>query len=206
MNGITKRVVCAKAETFMTLKEVICFNFLPAISGFKINNGIAIEFDIMLRPTRFGGTGIRDPVKTTATSYQTLFDASYILSNSMLKGCPLDINAHNIHSKKIAQQSKNLQEEKHQNDVNHLIDVVPEQLCDLKQQLSRITSHKCSAWLSANPWEDAYFAMTSEEFRDSLACRYGKTPRALQALCDGCGENFDTNHALACKNGGLVYQ
>ena len=39
-----------------------------------------------------------------------------------------------------------------------------------------------------------------------MACRYGKTPRALQALCDGCGENFDPNHALACKNGGLVYQ
>ena len=33
-----------------------------------------------------------------------------------------------------------------------------------------------------------------------------KTPRGLQALCDGCGENLDTNHALACKNGGLVYQ
>ena len=82
-----QRVVCAKEETFLTLKEVICFNFLPAISGFEINN--SIEFDIMLRPTSCGGMGIRDPVKTAATSYQTSFDASYILSKSILKGCPL---------------------------------------------------------------------------------------------------------------------
>ena len=66
------------------------------------------------------------------------------------------------------------QEEKHQNDINHLSDGLPEQLCDFKQQLARITSHKYSAWLSANPWEDSYFVLTTEEFRDSLACRYGK--------------------------------
>jgi hypothetical protein len=39
-----------------------------------------------------------------------------------------------------------------------------------------------------------------------MACRYGKSPRALQAWCDGCGGLFDVNHALDCKNGGLVYQ
>ena len=132
-----QRVVCAKEETFLTLKEVICLNFLPAISGFEISN--SIEFDIMLRPTRFGGTGIRDPVKTAATSYQTSFDASYILSKSILKGCPQ--GCHNIHSNKIAQQSKNLQEEKHQNDVNHLIDRLPEQLCDFQ--------HACNNYLES---------------------------------------------------------
>jgi len=41
-----QRVVCAKEETFLTLKDVKYFNFLPAISGFDINN--SIEFDIML--------------------------------------------------------------------------------------------------------------------------------------------------------------
>ena len=82
-----QRVVCAIEETLLTLKEVICFNLLPAISGFEINN--SIEFDIMLRPTRFRGTCIQDPVKTAATSYQSPFDASYILSESILKGCPL---------------------------------------------------------------------------------------------------------------------
>ena len=65
---------------------------------------------------------------------------------------------------------------------------------DQREHLKRITSTKCSAWLSANPWEEEYLAMTQDEFRDSMACRYG------------CGNLFDTNHALNCKNGGLVYQ
>ena len=39
-----------------------------------------------------------------------------------------------------------------------------------------------------------------------MACVYGKTPKGLQTYCDGCGNLFDTNHALNCKNGGLVYQ
>ena len=39
-----------------------------------------------------------------------------------------------------------------------------------------------------------------------MSCRYAKIPQALQAWCDGCGEAFDMNHALDCKNGGLVYQ
>ena len=60
--------------------------------------------------------------------------------------------------------------------------------------------------MSANPWEDEFFVLTPEEFRDSMACRYAKTPQALQAWCDGCGGAFDMNHALDCKNGGLVYQ
>ena len=74
---------------------------------------------------------------------------------------------------------------------------------DQKEHLKRITSNKCSAWLSANPWEDEHFAMTPDEFRDLMACQYGKTPKGLQTYCDGCGNLFDTNHALNCKMGGL---
>ena len=39
-----------------------------------------------------------------------------------------------------------------------------------------------------------------------MACQYGKVPQGLQTCCAGCGDLFDMNHALNCKNGGLVYQ
>ena len=38
-----------------------------------------------------------------------------------------------------------------------------------------------------------------------LVDMHGKTPKGLQTYCDGCGNLFDTNHALNCKNG-VVYQ
>ena len=48
--------------------------------------------------------------------------------------------------------------------------------------------------------------MTPDEFRDSMALRYGRIPKGLQTWCDGCGELFGVNPGLDCKNGGLVYQ
>ena len=44
------------------------------------------------------------------------------------------------------------------------------------------------------------------EFRDSLALRYHRPLLRLPALCDGCGSQFSTGHALECRKGGLVIQ
>jgi len=48
--------------------------------------------------------------------------------------------------------------------------------------------------------------LSSAEFRDALMLRYARVPLKLPTSCDGCGESktFDVNHALDCKNGGLV--
>ncbi len=48
--------------------------------------------------------------------------------------------------------------------------------------------------------------LSSTEFRDALMLRYACVPSNLPTSCVGCGEykNFDVNHALDCKKGGLV--
>ena len=174
---------------------------MPAITGFDIN---MFDANLMLCPSRFGGIGIRDPIKTATISYKASFESSAILQNAIISGTPVDLHQHSQHSQTTRKLSKQYADLQHIQEVQSLIDSIQDK--DQKEHLKRITSNKCAAWLSANPWEDEYFAMTLHEFKDSMACRYGKVPQGLQTYCDGCGDLFDMNHALNCKNGGLVYQ
>ena len=74
-----------------------------------------------------------------------------------------------------------------------------------KRSLLRKINQKCSGWLTIMPSYDNHFDLSPDEFRDSLALRYGRDPVNLPKFCDADGENFDTQHALNCPRGGLVY-
>ena len=56
------------------------------------------------------------------------------------------------------------------------------------------------------PLAHHHFDLSATEFRDSLALRYHRPLLRLPALCDGCGCQFTTGHALDCRKGGLVIQ
>jgi hypothetical protein len=201
----TQRVMNIENDrnAFYSLKEAITQILLPEICGFNIS---ALDSEIMLRPSRFGGIGIRDPVKTATSAFQTSFEATSILKDAIISGLSIDLNEYHQQSKSIAASHKLNEDTKSADEIKELLEKIPEEKACLKTQLNRIVYNKCSAWLSVNPWEDEFFSMTADEFKDSMACRYGKSPRALPSWCDGCGEAFDVNHALDCKNGGLVYQ
>ena len=138
------------------------------------------DANLMLRPSRFGGIGIRDPIKTATISYKASFESSAILQNAIISGTPVDLHQHSQHSQITRKLSKQYADLQHIQEVQSFMDSVQDK--DQKEHLKRITSNKCSAWLSANPWEDEYFAMTLHEFKDSMACRYGKVPQGLHLL------------------------
>ena len=198
-----QRVVEESADSFLSLRSALSLHFLPQISGYEIND---FDANLMMRPSRFCGIGIQDPVKIAPLSLDSSQQASELLQLAIISGEPVDIFAHNEHSKNKVCKLKKMEEEETLNEVKILLQEIPIERKEQQQHLTNILNNKCSAWLAASPWEDEYFSMTPDEFRDSMALRYGKTPKGLQTWCDGCGEKFDVNHGLDCKNGGLVYQ
>ena len=73
-----------------------------------------------------------------------------------------------------------------------------------RRTLQRIKDGDCSTWLSMMPTHDNHFLLSADEFRDSIALRYGRVPVKMAGFCDGCNQRFDLSHALNCKMGGLV--
>ena len=65
-------------------------------------------------------------------------------------------------------------------------------------------SASTGAWLTTMPNLLNGSALSAEEFCDGLRLRLGLQPTALPPLCDGCGERFTTEHAMSCRNGGLI--
>ena len=57
--------------------------------------------------------------------------------------------------------------------------------------------------MTVKPIEEQGFDLNKEEFRDSLRLRYGMHIEDLPSTC-ACGNSFDANHAMHCKNGGYV--
>ena len=84
-----QRVVQGDDDSFLSLKETICQKFLPEICGFDITD---FETDLMLRLSWFGGTGIRDHIKTAASAYKTSFEASTVLKDAIMLDTPFDLH------------------------------------------------------------------------------------------------------------------
>ena len=73
-----------------------------------------------------------------------------------------------------------------------------------QRTLSRVVRAAASGWLTVLPLRQEGYDLTSTQFRDQLAIRYGHQPGRLPSLCDGCGVSFTLQHALDCPKGGLI--
>jgi hypothetical protein len=72
-----------------------------------------------------------------------------------------------------------------------------------KRRIKR--SANTGAWLTTLPTLLNGSDLSTDEFRDGARLRLGMTPpTALPPRCDGWGERFTTEHAMSCRNGGLI--
>ena len=137
-------------------------------------------------PARHGGLGIRDPLSTAASSFASSRKCTAHIVDAIKCNSSRELN-HDI-------------EIQYQNLLNSVLQTFDNNKKRVIQQ--GITS----AWLTVIPMAYHHFDLSATEFRDSLALRYHRPLLQLPALCDGCGSQLSTGHALDCRKGGLVIQ
>ena len=193
-----QRVVSNCQLAFTSLSDAIKIHFLPSLFGSSLND---LELSLLCRPTRYLGIGILDPVVSANTQSSVSKIATSVLSQTILSGADLDINAHHA-SILNGVNEKHLLDNQMRLDTLTLIETFP---ATQKRSLLRKVDQKCSGWLTVMPSKDNNFDLSPDEFRDSLALRYGREPINLPKYCDADGKVFDLHHALNCPKGGLVY-
>ena len=185
-------------ELFSPLHQSLMNEFFPALTGNTINDQ---EYNILAKPIRMAGLGIRDPIASAKNSFETSKKATKMLTESMIAGTPVNIDLYELNLKEVTKEMKMRKDDKDFNTMTELLTMVPE---NKYKKLQRIVENKCSTWLSITPTQDNFFSMSPDEFRDALALRYLFTPKNLPITCDGCGEDFNLCHALNCKKGGFL--
>ena len=84
------------------------------------------------------------------------------------------------------------------------VDLLKEQLSDTQKRAIEAAEEKgASAWLTALPIKLLGYALNKQEFRDSIAMRYGWTVKDIPNFC-ACGKENSIDHTLICKKGGYV--
>ena len=159
------------------------------------------EKDLMCKPVRHLGIGIVDPVFEAPLAFDNSQECTKMLTDAIRTGIVIDCDAYEHESNVKKQQARLLKNVKQQEAVVEILQELPEQQ---RNSVQRKLKMKCSTWLTIVPTQNNGFAMSSTQFRDALALRYGRTPTNLSTHCDADGEEFTVCHALNCKKGGLV--
>ncbi|KAL1446441.1 hypothetical protein WDU94_000585 [Cyamophila willieti] len=194
-----QRVVSDCSELYDPLKKAIQSSLSPKIMGREIS---AEEHQLFSLPARLGGLNIKDPVQNSRQSYEISVQANEKLTESIKTGSVLNIPEHNCHVLKVKNEARTKRQDDEKAASSDIIERLPERT---RRTLKRIIENKSSQWLTMLPTTADRTDLSSEQFRDALAIRYGTEPKSMPSVCDGCGEDgFNLNHALNCKKGGLI--
>ena len=198
-----QRIFGDTKNEFERLHTTIKTKFIPAIFGNNISDDEAVLFTL---PVKKGGLAIMNPNEYCKRNFETSLKGSEkIISSIMLKE---NFNLQQ-HLEVISNAKKDLRNIKNNNDDDKLLKVLDnfpkERKRAIERSISSITKNSSSSSLTVMPLKRDHFDLSPNEFRDALSIRYQREPIYMPQRCDGCGKNeFNLDHALCCKTGGLI--
>ena len=182
---------------FQRLRDTICHFFTPAVVGREI---LEKEHDLLELPARFGGLAFADPVKTASQAFAVSQEATRLLKDAVFTGADIDMADHMAHCQRTVTAEAKEREMFTRRSSQLIASLSPL----AHRTLSRIVKGNASGWLTVLPLRQEGYDLTSTQFRDQLAIRYGHEPSHLPSHFDGCGASFTLQHALDCPKGGLI--
>ena len=173
--------------------------FIPAICGRDISD---TERRLFALPYRLGGLGIVNPVESADAEYER----SKIITSeltSMIFAQEEDYSKFSQEEAKKAKAMAMSEKEKTLKDEQSAILQSVDVDAKLHRLISAASEKGASAWLSALPLQRLGYLLNKQEFRDSIALRYGWPIKDMPKFC-ACGKDNSIDHALSCKKGGYV--
>ena len=194
-----QRTIKNISHLFEPLERVIRDEFIPAICGRDISD---TERRLFALPYRLGGLGIVNPVESADAEYER----SKIITSeltSMIFAQEEDYSKFSQEEAKKAKAMAMSEKEKTLKDEQSAILQSVDVDAKLHRLISAASEKGASAWLSALPLQRLGYLLNKQEFRDSIALRYGWPIKDMPKFC-ACGKDNSIDHALSCKKGGYV--
>ena len=194
-----QRVTDGIQDSFAPIEDAISSTFLPALLNAPPDQPTSLR-DLLALPVKYGGIGLVNPTTTAERHHHRSTTCTSVLADAIISNNDewvyLDHHRTLKEMKRLGIQTAN---DDHQSELDRLCaPMTPKCL------RSTIRSQSTGAWLSLTPSAINGLTLSSGEFRDGIALRYGLDITDLPKKCDGCDAKFTKLHALQCKKGALV--
>ena len=194
-----QRTVMGCGPWFEPVEQALSVRFLPAL--LRLERVSPEMRQLFALPVKFGGLGLPDPTRTADDAYATSCAATAHLREAIKGLLPLRLPDHQAAISRARAEHKAQKAKTCETELPLVLAELPD---ELQTAVQRAITHKTGAWLSVMPTARNGNKLCAAEWRDGIAFRYGTEPMDLQPRCDGCGQEFDADHALKCRKGGLI--
>ena len=192
-----QRTVHDISKLFQPLENAICAALIPALCGREVTED---QRRMLSLPYRYGGLGIRNPVKRADQEYNASSGVTESLTNLI---CQQNQDILQLDREKVKERRKELSKE-NENEIKNEFQRVYQIVDEKTKKLLLCAQEKgASSWLSTLPIKKLGYSLNKREFRDAVSLRYGWQIPDTPVLC-GCGSDNTIDHILTCKRGGYV--